>query len=134
MMIERFLPYVWYPLFVGGAAIAFGAMLDAGVSIAGAAYLPIIFVGLVIVLLEWWFPERLDWRPRWHDIRSDAVFMALVQVVLPRLLTALGVIALAMWLHEHARSPWWPHDWPLAAQAVLMVLAVPSLHPALAFT
>ena len=124
MMKARVFPYLWYPLFVGAAVSAFGWMLASDAPLALAAYVPVIVVGVSIVALEWRFPEYDQWRPRWTDIRADAAFMILVQVALPRVLAALGVIALAAWMHEHARSEWWPHDWPLAAQAVAMVLAV----------
>jgi sterol desaturase/sphingolipid hydroxylase (fatty acid hydroxylase superfamily) len=123
-MIARSLPYLWYPLFGGAAIYAFSAMLASGMPIGLAAYVPVIAVGIAIVVLEWRWPEHLQWRPRWSDIRSDAAFMALVQVTLPRLLALASVVGLAAWLHERTPSTWWPHQWPLAAQAVLMVLAV----------
>lgn len=126
-MIGRVLPYLWYPLFMTVAIAAFAAMLGAGLPVAWAAYLPIVAVALAIVALELRFPERSDWRPRLSDVKADAAFMALVQVVLPRLLVALSVLAIAKWMHEHRPSDWWPHDWPLAAQAVAMVLAVDFL-------
>jgi sterol desaturase/sphingolipid hydroxylase (fatty acid hydroxylase superfamily) len=118
------LPYLWYPAFVGAAVVAFAAMLASGVSPATAAYAPIVLVAVVILALERWFPERLEWRPRWSDIKADATFIAVVQVILPRVLAALAVLAIAQWMHEHARSQWWPHAWPLAAQTIAMLLAV----------
>jgi sterol desaturase/sphingolipid hydroxylase (fatty acid hydroxylase superfamily) len=118
------LQYVWYPLFVGGAIAAFALMIGAGTAILVAAYLPIVVVGIVIVALEYWFPERLDWRPRWADVKADALFMAVVQIALPRLLAFIVILAASSWMHSHAQSGWWPHAWPLALQAVAMVLAV----------
>ncbi|MGZ5228963.1 MAG: GH3 family domain-containing protein [Burkholderiales bacterium] len=123
-MMERGLAYVWYPLFAGTAVFAFGFMLADGSPLVVAAYVPVMVVGIAIVLLEWRFPEHLAWRPRWADIRSDAAFMALIRVTVPRVLAALGAIAIAAWMHEHARSTLWPQDWPLAAQAVLMVVTI----------
>lgn len=123
-MMERGLAYVWYPLFASAAVFAFGVMLANGSPLVLAAYAPVMVVGIAIVLLEWRFPEHLAWRPRWADIRSDAAFMALIQVALPRVLAALGAIAIAAWMHEHAPSTLWPQDWPLAAQAVLMVATI----------
>ncbi|MGZ5226720.1 MAG: GH3 family domain-containing protein [Burkholderiales bacterium] len=123
-MMERGLAYVWYPLFAGTAVFAFGFMLANGSPLVVAAYVPVMVVGIAIVLLEWRFPEHLAWRPRWADIRSDAAFMALIRVTVPRVLAALGAIAIAAWMHEHARSTLWPQDWPLAAQAVLMVVTI----------
>ena len=120
----RVLPYLWYPLFVGGAVIAYAMMLNAGIHAVWAAYPPVIAVGVVILLLEWRFPERLDWRATAADVKSDALFMAVVMVALPKALVALCAMAIAAWMHQHAPSAWWPHDWHLAGQAVAMVLAV----------
>ena len=123
-MMQRVIAHVWYPLFTGAAITAFGFMLAAGKPLLTAAYLPVIGVGLAIVILEWKFPEHLEWRPRARDICADAAFMALVQVGFARLLAALAAITIAAWTHEHARSALWPHEWPLWSQAIVMVLAV----------
>jgi sterol desaturase/sphingolipid hydroxylase (fatty acid hydroxylase superfamily) len=122
--MKRLIPYAWYPLFVLAAITLFGAMLAAGTSPAWAAYVSILLVALSVLLLEQWFPERLDWRPVWGDIKADAGFMIVVQIVLPRALVAATVLAIARWMHEHEPSGLWPHEWSLAAQAVAMVLAV----------
>jgi Sterol desaturase len=122
--MSRVLPYFWYPIFLGAAVFAFGTMLAAGLSPALAAYAPLFAVALSILVLEQGFPERLDWRPQWFDVKADAAFMTIVQGVLPRTLLALYVLALSEWMHEHEPSDWWPHTWPLAAQTITMVLAV----------
>lgn len=124
MMPTGVLPYLWYPVLMSSAVIAFGLMLDASLSPVLTAYFLIVLAALAIVVLEWWFPERLEWRPRWSEIKSDAVFMALVQIALPRLLAAFCVLAIAEWTHARMAVSWWPHAWPLAAQIVAMVLAV----------
>jgi len=122
--MARILPYAWYPLFVGTGVVLFGAMLNTELSPAWAAYAAIMFVALAVVVLEQWFPERADWRPQWSDVATDAAFMALVQVGLPRLLVAFAIVAIAQWMHEHDPSARWPHDWPLIAQTLTMVIAV----------
>lgn len=125
--MSRGLAYVWYPSLSAAAIAAFGAMLASGMPLAVATYLPILVAALAIVALEFFFPERADWRPRRGDVASDAAFMALVQILVPRLLALAAVLAIAQWLHEHAPSPWWPHGWPLWAQVLAMVLAVDFL-------
>lgn len=125
--MNRVLPYVWYPLFVALALAGFFAMLFRGVSPAIAAYVPVIAVGISILMLELRFTEREDWRPKRADVMADATFMGLVMVALPRLLAAVAVIALARYLHANFASAWWPHDWPLWAQMLMMVLAVDFL-------
>ena len=57
-------------------------------------------------------------------MRSDAAFMLVVQVAMPRLLVFALALAVADWTHAHAASSIWPQSWPIAAQVVLMVLAV----------
>jgi len=124
MTARNVLPYVWYPLFVSAAIAAFASMLHAGYGIAASAYLPVLALGIVIVILEWRFPERLEWRATRSDVTADALFMALVQVALPQLLMLLALLFFAGWMHAHTPSAGWPHHWPLAAQAIAMVLAV----------
>jgi len=118
---------LWYPLFLSGAVAAFFVMLSADLSPAWAAYASIMAVAFAVVVLEQWFPERKEWRPEWSDVKADTAFMGIVQVALPRALVALGVVELSGWIFENAPSRLWPHDWPLAAQIVTMVLAVDFL-------
>lgn len=122
--MTRVLPYIWYPLFFALALATFFTLLARGASPAVAAYIPAIVVGVAILLLELRFVEREDWRPKRTDVMADAAFMALIMVALPRLLAVLVVLALADYLHANFASAWWPHDWPLWAQMVAMVLAV----------
>ena len=126
-MTSGVLPYLWYPLFLSGAVATFLVMLSADLSPAWAAYASIMAVAFALVVLEQCFPERQDWRPEWSDVKGDTTFMGIVQVALPRALVALGVVELSGWIFENAPSHLWPHDWPLAAQIVAMVLAVDFL-------
>jgi len=121
--VTRVLPYLWYPLFFGAAIAAYGLMLAAGTAPAIAVYLPIVATGLGILLLEWKFPERTDWRPRWADIRADTAFMVVVQILVPRTLALLLLIMLADMQHDRVPG-FWPHHWPVIVQVLIMVLAV----------
>jgi sterol desaturase/sphingolipid hydroxylase (fatty acid hydroxylase superfamily) len=122
--MNRVLPYLWYPLFFALALAAFFTLLAQGASPAVAAYIPAIVVGVSILLLEMRFIERDDWRPKTSDVMADAAFMALIMVAFPRLLMAFALLVLADYLHANFASAWWPQDWPLWAQMILMVLAV----------
>lgn len=122
--MTRILSYAWYPGFVVAGVALFAAMLGAELSPAWAAYAAILLVALAVVVLEQCFPEREEWRPQWSDVTTDAAFMAVVQIGLPRLLVTVAVLALAKSMHDHEPSDWWPHEWPLAAQTLAMVLAV----------
>jgi sterol desaturase/sphingolipid hydroxylase (fatty acid hydroxylase superfamily) len=120
------LSYLWYPLVLSGAIVLFGVMHAAGAPLLAAMYTPIVVAALTVVGLELWDPERSDWRPRWPDVKADAAFMAVVQVAIPRVLSPLAVLAAAHITHDPSGAAW-PHAWPLAAQALLMVLAVDFL-------
>jgi sterol desaturase/sphingolipid hydroxylase (fatty acid hydroxylase superfamily) len=121
------LAYVWYPSFMGLAIGAFATMRAADLPLAVSLYAPVALIGLVSVLLPVWFPERPDWRPSRADVKVDAAFLALVQVLLPKALAVLAALSLAGWAHAAAPSVWWPHSWPLAAQIGVMVLVVDFL-------
>lgn len=122
--MAQVLPYLWYPLVFTLAVAAFVASLAAGLPLAAATYAPIAAAAVGVLFLEWRFPARADWRPRRSDVVADTAFMVVVQVVLPRLLALVAVFAIARWMHAHSPSMWWPHDWPLWAQVLAIVLAV----------
>ena len=125
--MSRVLPYVWYPSFFALAIAMFATMLNRGSHLLIALYIPIALVAIAIIGLELVFPARPDWKPRRSDVASDALFMVFVQTLLPRALAAGLTLAIAAWAHAHAPSAWWPHQWPLFGQALLMVLAVDFL-------
>jgi len=117
------LAWFWYPTLLATSIAGFSTMHAAGWPLAVTVYLPIVAVALAILLLERHAPARSDWRPRWQEVRADLAFIALVQVAVPRLLAPVAVLLVAQSTHDPARGPW-PHHWPLAAQALLMVLSV----------
>ena len=125
--MNRVLPYVWYPSFFALAIAMFATMLDRGSHLLIALNVPIALVAIAIIGLELVFPARLDWKPRRSDVASDALFMVFVQTLLPRALAAGLTLAITAWTHAYAPSAWWPHQWPLFGQALLMVLAVDFL-------
>ena len=63
------------------------------------------------------------------DIANDTLFMILVQVLLPRLLALLAVMALVDPLRNlhPATATLWPHRWSLAAQVLLMLISAELL-------
>jgi len=84
-----------------------------------------VILGLsMIVLFEAYLPHRPTWLPNKHDVKNDLMFIAMIQVVLPRL---LGFVIAVLILDElNGQGPLaslWPRDWPLAAQALLLVIS-----------
>jgi len=121
------LRYVWYPLLTVGAIAMHWSMLAGGAPLAVAAYAPLAVVALSILWLQIRCPARASWQPTWADVKTDAAFLLVVQVLLPRILLGAAVLVLADWAHASARNGWWPHAWPVIAQTLAIVLTVDFL-------
>lgn len=91
-----------------------------------AAYLPVILGASAILILELATPYRRSWLPDRREVFQDALFMFVVQIALPALIT-LAIVDLVAGELDGFRVGLWPHDWPIAAQALLMLLAADLL-------
>lgn len=111
-----------YPLTLVLAFASHGALWRAGVPVEAAAMLTVAAGALVVTLLELWLPYRQSWRPNRGEVVQDALFMALVQGLLPRLLAFALAVSLADPTGRHGWAGLWPHQWPVPAQAILMLL------------
>lgn len=124
-------PAAWiiYPAVMTSAFALFATLRAAGAPLVAATYLPIVLTAGVIALCEWRWPYRTAWVPRGDDVRLDITFLAVVQLMLPPLVSLLFLMAIV----QPARAlqlpvqAWWPHTWPVWAQVVLMILAVDFL-------
>jgi len=90
-----------------------------------ASYLAVAVAALLITLHEIALPYRRSWRPSAAELRVDALFLILIQVALPYLLAVTLVVALSALARENGLviRALWPHEAPVAAQTVLMLLA-----------
>lgn len=124
-------PAAWiiYPAVMTGAYALFGILRAAGAPLVAATYLPIVLTAAVVALCEWRWPYRREWVPARDEVRLDLTFIAVVQLMLPPLVSLLFLMAIV----EPARAlklpaqAWWPHTWPVWTQVVLMILAVDFL-------
>ena len=84
----------------------------------------VVGVGL-IALHEIKLPYRKDWRPPAEDVRTDAIFLIVVQVALPYLLAITLIIGLAGALEAGGLTAdvFWPHNLPVVAQVGIILLA-----------
>lgn len=123
-MMERVMSCLVYPvtiaLAVGLYIVWSGATDSLALSAVGAVVLGVIS----IAGFEYLKPKHLEWRPRKNDIQNDLLYTALIQVALPRLLGLLIALALAERVGGHAPfAELWPREWPLAAQALLLIVS-----------
>ena len=95
-----------------------------GASVVFSSYAAVVFGAAAVTLLEFVIPYDSGWQPDRSDVRNDLLFMLIVQMILPQMLTLLAGVSLVRYL---STSGWpvaiWPHDLPLAAQVGLMLLA-----------
>ncbi len=110
-------------------AIYYGA-IGAGIDLALSSYIAAIVGGFgLITLFELLLPYRREWLPRWSEVRTDFVFMVLIQILLPFLLSILTVTYLVRAVDAQGWSlaGWWPHELPVWVQMLLMMFAADFL-------
>ena len=113
-----------YPIVMLACIGIFEVLVLSGLSLTLASYLAVVTGALLITCHEIFLPYRNEWKPRFADIGNDALFMAVVQIAVPLLLS----ISLVLWIAGLLRSSGttielvWPHELPVAAQAALMLL------------
>jgi len=124
--MAKLLPSIHYPATMVAAFAAFAALQAAGMPLIVSTYVPALSVAAAVTWLELRQPNRDTWRPSMREVRTDLIFMVVVQLALPPLVGFLFAYALV----EPARSlnlptaRLWPHSSPIWVQAVLMVLTV----------
>ncbi len=118
---RELLPWMIYPSVMIAAIVSHLVLVETSMETWLATYLPVIAGAAAIAALEHRFPYRQDWRPRWPEVRTDLVYMLLVQVILPRILAA-GAVYLVLQYAAIPRTGPWVHDWPVGAQVALMLI------------
>lgn len=114
--------------------MALSLALLAALQVAGVPAQPAAFTAAgtgaaVVLILERLVPYRPCWHAAREELLTDLTFLAAVQVALPVGLGLAVVTGMQHWLAAHgiAAARAWPHHWPVAAQAVLVMLAADLL-------
>ncbi len=117
-------PVTAYPLTIIFALCLFNWLVREGVSQPFAAYLTVALATAAILIHELLLPYRKTWLPSSRTVGSDAAYLAVVQVLLPAVISLIvvGGIAYVFDLWRVDPVGFWPHDWPLVVQVVLMML------------
>jgi len=121
------LPWLHYPVVMSFGLALFAILQFYGVSPRTNAYISILSTAFMIMLLEFKFPYRSDWYSSLHEVKTDLMFIGLVQLALPPLIS----FTVAYWLVGHAPEmkihDYWPHHWSIWSQAILMIVVVDFL-------
>lgn len=122
------LPWAVYPAVMVLCLALHVAMTQSGYDSTFATVFPVVLGAGTITLLERILPHDRDWSGRWSDVRQDILFMLLIQGVLPRVLVILVVLSVAGSVSATITpSSAWPHHWPVAIQAALMLVSADFL-------
>lgn len=122
---QEWMAVVAYPVSFVLAVAAFFWLSSQGFPKWVSAYLPVIVcAALVLPWLERVMPYRRDWRPDYKEWFTDAGYTFVIQIAMPPLLALLVVLGFSDLTREHLNSSLWPHEWPILAQGILMVLVV----------
>jgi sterol desaturase/sphingolipid hydroxylase (fatty acid hydroxylase superfamily) len=111
-----------YPVIMAASCALFFWLRRHDAPIQFAAYLSVILGASAILILELATPYRRAWLPARRVITQDALYLLVVQVALPAALTLAIVGAAAGAFESSLISGLWPHEWPIPAQAVLMIV------------
>ena len=128
--LRKILTWTVYP---GVMAINLGlyyGMLAQGFNFAISSFVASIIGGLgLITILEIILPYRKEWAPNKDEIKTDLVFMMLIQVGLPKLLTILTAVYLISFTKSQGWQidGYWPHHWPVWVQMLFMMFVADFL-------
>jgi sterol desaturase/sphingolipid hydroxylase (fatty acid hydroxylase superfamily) len=126
---DSLLPSWHYPAVMITAFALFSLLQLQGVSLVLSTYIPVLLTAALVTWLELKFPHRAEWRPAPSEVRTDLLFMVVVQLAWPPMVAFIFTYALI----APARAlnlplAWlWPHTWPIWIQAVVMILVVDFL-------
>jgi sterol desaturase/sphingolipid hydroxylase (fatty acid hydroxylase superfamily) len=124
MLLRDAIRWLAYPSVVAGALLLLAALRDAGASLVWAPYVAATLAGIVVVAAERVVPYRAEWQARSGDLLDDALFLTLVQLLLPLALTwAMAWLAQGWIAERSAALALWPTEWPILAQLALKIVA-----------
>ena len=120
----RFVAILAYPGVIVGALISHFLLAHNDVNLQLATYAPVLLGASIIMFFECNFPHNKQWQPDRDDFQNDAIYMMLVQILLPRFLGFFLAISLVgkIGLGDGDTSGLWPRHLPIYFQAILMMV------------
>jgi sterol desaturase/sphingolipid hydroxylase (fatty acid hydroxylase superfamily) len=128
--VRQIAEWTAYPVVLGLALCVHFVLHEQGLSWGASSLVAALVCGLgLITLLEFLLPYQNAWKPTWAQVRTDVVFMLLVQVALPKALTLLFSLSLLTWMQAQGwtLSTYWPHTWPAWVQMLMMMVSADFL-------
>ncbi len=114
-----------YPFVMLLGIVLHTLLSTSGASILMATYVPILTGAVIITGMEHSFYYRKEWSGKKSDVAQDGLYMLLVQVILPKLVT-VGIALTLLETFKDSQSSishYWPHGWSITAQVLLMLVS-----------
>ncbi|MEG4944801.1 sterol desaturase family protein [Microcoleus sp. F4-D5] len=129
LMTVRFrniLTWTVYPGVMSIGLMIYYVLKSHGINVFFSSYIATIIAGVcLITFFELVLPYQKEWLPSSSEVGTDFLFMMLVQVLLPQLIS----ISFVSWLLGFVKnSNWnindfWPHNYPIWIQILIMILS-----------
>ncbi len=123
-MNKKLIQYSIYPAFlIFSYGIYFLLINQFNLEVTIAVYIPIILALCGIYVLELTVSYRKEWVPNSKDLVNDFTYMAVIQVLLPKLLSFAIVIQLLAFIQSNNLSleVYWFKDFSIFSQLITMV-------------
>lgn len=113
-----------YPITMCFCLILYFFLSNVQDNILLSTYLPVILGAVLITYFERRAPYRASWAPDKNSVKNDLMFMAIIQIALPKILSFLSVIFIHNKLtsYDTELHSLWPHQWSTITQVLLMIL------------
>ncbi len=115
-----------YPSVIVLSFVIYIILEGLGFSILVSTYTPVVLAALIMCSLEFFIPYRKNWDAESEDVKNDLLYMGLVQILLPKLLSFFFAITLIAYL-QSTNLQIWPNHLPHYIQAILMLLGADFL-------
>lgn len=123
---RNILSWTVYPGVMSLGLMIYYVLKSHGINVFLSSYVATIIAGVgLITFFELVLPYRKEWLPSSSEVGTDFLFMMLVQVLLPQLIS----ISFVSWLLGFVKnsnwniSDFWPHNYPIWIQILIMILS-----------
>lgn len=128
--LRKIITWTVYPGVMAFSLALYYGLIHYGLSLPLSSFIAAIIGGLgLITLFEIILPYRKEWLPNRNEIKTDLVFMLLIQLALPHLLTIFTVVYLVSFVNSYGLdiTGFWPYDYPIWVQMLLMMFSADLL-------
>ncbi len=121
---KTILDYSLYPLILFVPIFLGIWMIGAGINDLLIVSSVSLGTALLIVFMEYIYPEHKQWRPEWKVLKTDLIHLLVTSIVPPMLFKATLAalfLAVAQYISNHVGFDLWPHHWHLFFQMILAI-------------